>query len=322
MPDAKVPYLPLQESPLIYVAIVQGKWLYAHSTPSLRIKDPQRGFQRLVDQKRARVIARNVLESHHTLPNAIIVAGRERDFPKEDGKLVLPDKTSFLVVDGQHRLNASLYSDYNAPYAVIIHLGLSREGMANLFLEINENQKRVPASLRWDLYRLIRPADDEFKIVAAEIVFELATRMGSPLLQRIDLTGEQPKIKLTQATIAPEIRRIVASKKLPLREIDFEAQLTAYTTYLSAIRSLDPDRWDVGESDYYQPKVMRGLFRLFGDFLEREKRPIGEITSTDYAARLEKIDTDEIQPEVLRRVGGTAGVKAIYDTMKRQVFGR
>ena len=121
--------------------------------------------------------------------------------------------------------------------------------MARIFLEINDTQRRVPASLRWDLDPLVNPTKDKYRTVAAQLVYELATRDGSPLLDRVDLTGEKSHPKLKQASIAPEIRTLVAKKNLPLRKLDFEGQYTAFHTYLSAIRSLDPDgcgRWNLG----------------------------------------------------------------------------
>src|SRR5208283_1917507 len=126
-------------------------------------------------------IAKTVLDSHRTLPNAVVVATDEGDFDKDQGLLVLPDRIRFLVVDGQHRLYAANYSKVDLHYAVTMHLGLTRQQMARLFLEINDTQKRVPASLRWDLYRLVHPVDDKFKTVASQLVFELARRDGSPL---------------------------------------------------------------------------------------------------------------------------------------------
>jgi hypothetical protein len=63
--------------------------------------------------------------------------------------------------------------------------------MAALFLEINDNQRRVPSSLRWDLVRLVR-SDDQATAMTADIVYELAERKESPFYDvGIDLTGEK-----------------------------------------------------------------------------------------------------------------------------------
>ena len=99
-PPAKVPFIVIQEKPRIYIAAMPGKWLYSHSTPSMRIKSPQQGFQRKVGVERAEKIAKDVLNAHRTLPNAVVVATDEGDFDKDHGLLVLPDRIRFLVLMG------------------------------------------------------------------------------------------------------------------------------------------------------------------------------------------------------------------------------
>ncbi len=94
--------------------------------------------------------------------------------------------------------------------------------MAALFLEINDNQRRVPSSLRWDLVRLVRPGDPA-AVLTAEVVFELATRKESPFYAvGIDMTGEKP-LTIKQGSLAPEIRSIVGKHKRRESDADLEA---------------------------------------------------------------------------------------------------
>src|SRR5579859_3850915 len=103
-PAIEVPALQLQDSPPVYVIVISGLWLLGHTTPSWRIKDPMKGFQRIVKEDRARQIARTILDRERAFPNAITLATDISDFKKTDGQITIPDKTKFLVVDGQHRL--------------------------------------------------------------------------------------------------------------------------------------------------------------------------------------------------------------------------
>src|SRR5262249_4683403 len=166
----------LQASPPVYVTVFFGQWLLEHTTPSWRIKDPMKGFQRIVKEDRARQIARTVLDQGRTFPNAITLATNLKDFKQEGHEIFVPKKVKFLVVDGQHRLWAQKFSERNCQYACIVHLKKTEKEMAELFLEINDNQRRVPSSLRWDLVRLVRPAGDEAAVTASEVVFDLATQ--------------------------------------------------------------------------------------------------------------------------------------------------
>src|SRR6266852_5908278 len=240
----------LQAEPRVYLTALPGKWLLRRATPSWRIKDPEKGFQRVVKEERAKDIATTVLDEHRTFPNAIVLATNKSEFEQLNGKLTVPGKSRFLVVDGQHRLWAQRFSDYEAQYACLIHMGLTEIEMAKLFLEINDNQKRVPSSLRWDLVRLVRPEDDPHGITATELILELATDKASPLFQRIDLTGEQSELSIKQGSLAPEIKSLVSSRSSGSRELDFEKQHDVLVNYLTAIKSLDGQGWRSANLDY------------------------------------------------------------------------
>jgi DGQHR domain-containing protein len=308
----------LQHSPLIVVAAIRGKWLLKHSTPSWRIKDPKKGFQRVVREERAQQIAINVLDQGRTFPNSIVLATNLRNLTTDKGQLRLPSDARFLIVDGQHRLWAQNFATYEATYACIIHLGLTEVQMAQLFLEINDNQKRVPASLRWDLVRLVRPDDDPLGIQAADLVFALATDPQSALYQRVDLTGEQGEIDLKQASIAPEIKSIVSGKKGGFRGQDYEQHYEALLRFLAAVQTVEPDGWKSGQSQLAKARVLRALLRLLPDIAEAKKKPAYLVSTAMYRQYLEKIDTAELSPEKIRAVQGSAGIREIYDLLRRQ----
>ena len=202
----------LQDQPRIICASLSGTWLLEHSTPSWRIKDPFLGFQRIVNEVRARQIALAVLDQQRTFPNAVILATDVDGIEADSGRIVIPSDTTFLVVDGQHRLWAQRFSEFQATYACLIHPNLTEREMAELFLEINDNQKRVPSSLRWDLLRLVKPEFDPEGIAAAETVYLLATDENSPFFQRIDLTGEQTEIQIKQGSLAPEFKKLFSAR--------------------------------------------------------------------------------------------------------------
>jgi hypothetical protein len=77
-------------------------------------------------------------------PNLAITSGPRQSITI-NSHVTIPDKAKFLVVDGQHRLWAQNFSQKDGQYACIIHLGKTEKEMAELFLEINENQRRVPS---------------------------------------------------------------------------------------------------------------------------------------------------------------------------------
>ena len=307
----------IQESPSIFAALIPGKWLLERTTPTWRIKDPHMGFQRMVSAKRARQIAIAVLDQARTFPNSIILATDQTIDLVNDSGIEIPEDISFLVVDGQHRLWAQNFSQFQARYACVIHTQLSIEDMAQLFLEINDNQKRVPSSLRWDLVRLVRPEDDPDGIAAAEIVYQLATEEGSPFFQRIDLTGEQSEIQLKQGSLAPEFKRLV-SKRSPLSSLPYQSKYELILNFGIAIQQIDYDQWGTRESVFFKARILRALFRLMGDIVRMHNDE--SINVARFINYLEKIDSSSLSPDVVRSAQGSAGIKAIYDQIRGQVL--
>ena len=307
----------LQDEPSIICARLSGEWLLQRTTPSWRIKNPKDGFQRMVRERRAREIALAVLDQGRTFPNAIVLATDNECVDAQSGRVNIPDDARFLIVDGQHRLWAQNFSRFSASYACLIHTGLSVEDMANLFLEINDNQKRVPSSLRWDLVRLVRPDDDPEATAASEIVYLLATEEDSPFFQRIDLTGEQSELQIKQGSLAPEFKSLL-SRRSPLRQFNFQQQYEIILEYSMAIREIDADKWGLPSSAFFKARVLRAMFRLLSDIVRELDDE--ELTSDSMAPYLEEIDENSLDPEVIRSIQGSAGIRAIYLSIKSQVF--
>jgi DGQHR domain-containing protein len=314
----KVPGFKLQDVPKIYVAGISGLWLLKRTTPSWRINDPEKGFQRVVREDRTRAIALAVLDQQRTFPNAIVIATDIADFAFDGSTIEIPNKIKFLVVDGQHRLWAQKFSDNEAQYACVIHMGLSEEDMAYLFLEINDNQKRVPPSLRWDLVRLVRPNDDPYGIATVDMIYLLASEAESPLFQRIDLTGEQSEILLKQASIAPEIKPLF--RKTLIRDLSFDEQYNLILHYFIAIKELDPDNWGKAEGTFYKARVLRALLRLLPDLIEHKKKHATKLKYDDFLPYLKKIKPESLNTEEIRAAQGSAGIKDIYNRIYAQVF--
>jgi|SRR5215210_591568 len=311
----------LHRQPDVYVTALPGTWLLAHSTPSWRIEDPQKGFQRIVKEQRAKEIARTVLDTHRTFPNAITLATTATSFKITDNILELPGNAKFLVVDGQHRLWAQHYSEVTGTYPCIIHMDRTEQQMAELFLEINDNQRRVPSSLRWDLVRLVRN-DDRATTMTADIVFELATRRESPFYSvGIDLTGEKNALTIKQGSLAPEIKTLVSRhlKKGGKGGAEFEDYLGLLIRFFVAIRSLDPEGWGDSKSIFFKARVLRALLRVLSDMLNTT--PIDALTTERIREQLARIDQSTLSEAEVRRMQGSAGVQDLYTQMRDQVFG-
>src|SRR5258708_17789056 len=98
------PCVAVQESPQILTAIIPGPWLLKKTTPTWRIEDPKLGFQRMVNEDRARAIAVAVLDQQRTFPHAIVLATNIKIENPSHSKITLPEPVRFLVVDLQHHM--------------------------------------------------------------------------------------------------------------------------------------------------------------------------------------------------------------------------
>ena len=313
------PGVSVQGKPAILSALIPGKWLLKHTTPSWRIQDPQLGFQRMVRESRARAIAAAVLDQQRSFPNAIVLATDSNRVKGNGCEISIPSGTMFLVVDGQHRLWAQQFSNYDAPYACMIHVGLSEQRMAELFLEINANQKQVPSSLRWDLVRLVKPEEDQPAIRAADLVFDLSTDQDSPLFLRIDRTGESPEISLKQGSVAPELKRLVSVRGSPVKDESYETQYDLIRAYFSAIRERDADGWASAKGPLYKARVIRALLRVMPDILREVAKPLRSVRARDFFPALRRLDLSTLSDESLRARHGNAGIAEITSTIREQV---
>lgn len=260
-----------------------------------------------------------VLCQGRSFPNAIVLATDNTTLVPAGLRLDVPDEVRFLVVDGQHRLWAQHYTDRDAPYACVIHTGLSEVEMARLFLEINDNQKRVPSSLRWDLMRLVQPDEDPIATKTAELVYQLATDPDSPLFQRIDLTGEQSEIQLKQGSLAPEIRGLLTRRSV-FRDLAFEQQYLVIRTFCQAVRDLDRSHSDRTLSVLSRARVLRALLRLLPEMLERIQWTGSWLAPEAFRPFLSCIDFGVLSDDQIRAAQGNAGIGAIHNLMRRQML--
>ena len=316
----KFPCVYVQEEPPVIACVIPGRWLLERTTPSWRITKPELGFQRKVSEERARLIAAAVLDEKRSFPNAIVLATDKVVSAEDKRNFIVPPAMRFLIVDGQHRLWAQKFSAYEAHYCCIVHLGLDEKAMAKIFVEIKNKQKRVPSSLRWDLFRLVRDEGDPEGVRAADLVHALATEKGV-LFQRIDLTGEQKNIPLKQGSIAPQIKSLLTARKTNFWELGYENQLKLLRNYFSAIREIDAHAWDQSESPLYQARVLRALLRVLGDLLQQAENvdAIRKMTARTFLPYLSKIKLGELNSEKLRATQGSSGIKAIYETLRKQI---
>lgn len=180
-------------------------------------------YQRMVKKNRIKQINEFLNGENNFFPNSIIInidtkkgkplnfelaKASEHDSNTKIGVLHLPKcyKSAFII-DGQHRLYG--YGDNQYKYThtipVVAFENLPSDKQANLFVEINHEQKSVPANLlksldaelKWD-----SPiADDAIRALKSKLAQVLNEREESPLYDRI-IIGEERSSQTKCITLA------------------------------------------------------------------------------------------------------------------------
>lgn len=166
-------------------------------------------YQRLIKRKRLSEVQKFVNTGGY-FPNSIIVSidtnGRKLQFdPSSDrvencvsrlGILHLPKKyRSAYIIDGQHRLYGYSDSEYSRTNSipVVAFENLDRQEQIKLFMDINENQKAVPKTLRVTLNADMLWESNDYnerrQALRSKIAQMLAEEETSPLFGRI-VVGE------------------------------------------------------------------------------------------------------------------------------------
>lgn len=161
MPVRTVRYPTLQcsqNSNTFYISVLPKNVLEQVCYVSRRDEDPAEGFQRTLNESRAKDIARYLDEQKGTIPSALILSAQDNarfSFDKESNRIsFVTARSSFMILDGQHRLYGLLKTTKDYVIPVIIFNNLNTADEVNLFIDINTTQKGVPTTLLLDIKNL------------------------------------------------------------------------------------------------------------------------------------------------------------------------
>src|ERR1700731_4049864 len=123
-----------------------------------RYDDPDQGFQRVLDKKRAEEIAAYIDTGLGTIPSSIVLSAQ----PDAELRVIGKGKTiefqntrkAFLILDGQHRVYGFSLATTALRVPVVVYNGLSRRDESRLFIDINTKQRPVPNELLLDIKKL------------------------------------------------------------------------------------------------------------------------------------------------------------------------
>lgn len=138
-----------------YFATIPIDDLFPYSFVARRDEDPVSGFQRTLTESRATDIAKYLASGKGSIPSNIVLsaqASANLSYSSDNKSITyVREPRAFLVLDGQHRLWGYQKCTIRHRVPVAIYEGLSRAVEAKLFIDINTNQRGVPAALLLDI---------------------------------------------------------------------------------------------------------------------------------------------------------------------------
>jgi len=278
-----------------YFATIPVDDLFPWCFVARRDEEPDLGFQRALNQERADDIASYLSAGDGSIPSNIVLSAQQEALFGYDRRTKTISFTrirrAFLVLDGQHRLWGYQKSSVRHRVPVAIYDGLSRSEETKLFIDINTNQRGVPAALLLDIKQL----------AAIETGLEIELRS---LFDRLNKDASSPlRGKLSAArSVSGRISRVTFNRALtvPLRSgvlsaARHEARVKLIINYLSALDAELKDKSLLTRRAYFEAifevmdEVVRNTIAALGDAkreaLQRTLAPLARLDMSDAKAR-------------------------------------
>lgn len=252
-------------------------------------------YQRLIKKKRLQSV-HEFIEGGGYFPNSLIISldtnNRGLRFEpsptKVDGCisklgiLYLPKKyRSAYIIDGQHRLygySDSHFSKTNS-VPVVAFVNLDRSEQIKLFMDINENQKSVPKTLRVTLNSDMLWESEDYNNRRQAIRSKIAQMLGeqetSPLYKRVVIGEDEssPVKSITVEALQTALKRsdflsVYGKKNVIIKDGTFdlgENQETCDLLYefleqvLQYVKKYTVDEWNRGNSEDGMITMNRGI---------------------------------------------------------------
>lgn len=233
---ASYPALPLEQNDQrFYFATVPKDDIFPYCYVANREEDPEKGFQRVLNRRRAEDIASYLDGAVGSIPtNIVLSAQAEADLTWDPSKKTLKFRRvqkAFLVLDGQHRLFGYGLTKKKHRVPVAIYCGLSKAEEVALFIDINTTQRGVPAALLLDIKQLAeREKDPESEL--RQVFDTLNTASDSPLCGLMS-PAKSISGRIARPTFNKSVEPVFASPTF--RRLPSEKRIELFKNYLKAL---------------------------------------------------------------------------------------
>lgn len=282
-----------QNQKQFYVAVMHSGDLREMCFVSRKKLDAQKGFQRLLNPKRAKAIAAYLDNGEGVIPPALILSAQpvaQICYNQDNFQLSMErEQNALLVLDGQHRLYGLLEAEREYEIPVVIFNSLNTQEEIRQFIDINTTQKGVPTALLLDIKS---QAGTETKIEERQrILFDNlneASVLAGNLLPNESKTGKISRTTFNQATKA-------IFTDGPLASYSDDKVFKAVSNYLAAIESIFK-RSESPAAKLTKNVMFKAVMSLFNDVCDKCLAIHGNFkpeTIEDYLMPLQSLDYDK-----------------------------
>jgi DGQHR domain-containing protein len=283
-----------------------------------REEDPEQGFQRVLDKKRAEEIADYLDNGLGVIPNSIVLsAQKESNFLYDGDKKTISFKNNpkaFLVLDGQHRVYGFKMTKTNPRVPVVIFNELTRTEEARLFIDINTKQRPVSNELLLDIKQLAEYETHEESYIRD--IYDSFRIQPDSCLKGLMSPASRIKGKISRVTFRKAIKPILRQ----ISENDAVDVFTALNLYLQCFKQRAEELTAIPFIITY-PVVLGAAFLLFPEVSNRVIDKYSEYTADNYL-RVLKIIFTKIKPTIITRPGNSSRhlYEVLADCLKQETL--
>lgn len=245
-----------------------------------REEDTKSGFQRVLDEKRARAIADYIDSGLGTIPSSIVLSAQpESKFNVVDrGKTAsfIFDPHSFLIIDGQHRVFGFAMANTELRVPVVVYQNLTRTEEAKLFIDVNTKQKPVPKELLLAIKSLALSDTDQEALLGE--VFDLYDQDEGSALIGLTSSTRANKSKISRVTFNAGFKTLLPYFKEQTNIEVYKVTNAYFHAVLSGLRQKKTERSIANKT------VFRAFAALFPEAASKVQDRFGRHYKTDHFA--------------------------------------
>ena len=260
--------------------------LFPHCFVARREEDNQLGFQRALSEARADDISRYLSAGNGSIPtNVVLSAQAEADLrynPRSKTISFSRVPRAFLVLDGQHRLWGYSKSPVKHRVPVAVYESLSRAEEAKLFIDINTNQRGVPAALLLDIKQLAEMETAKESMLRS--IFDQLQGDNESALHGLLSPARSAPGRISRVTFNRAIGAALNSEVVRPLKLDDIYKLVR--NYINAFDAELPEKGTLVRANYFE-----SIFEMFDEIVRATMSTYGNLKQASFQEIIRPITT-------------------------------